>query len=164
MTERNWDDFAERFPPAAESTAEATCTPGLRTTRIYLDLPPRLRRERSPGYTARLDSPDGPVLVEDCSSGVIYAAARALLAHGMRGRVEMWDSERPYPRLSGDIEKLAKWTIREDRKTGPKLARWKPFPEARCAPKQGVTALSRWWSAGNGVWAVFVGTGGSGIG
>ena len=49
--------------PPAESMAEASYTPAAETTRIYLDLPPKLHRERSPGYTARIGSPDGPVLV-----------------------------------------------------------------------------------------------------
>jgi hypothetical protein len=53
-------------------------------------------------------------------------AARALKARGLTGRLEMWDHERPYPRMRGDIEKAAGLRVKEGDES-PKFAPWVPF-------------------------------------
>src|SRR5690242_10863323 len=77
-------------------------------TRIYLELPLRYS-SRGPRYSARLGRPDGELIVIDTLTP-FFDSARALRPRGLTGRLEMWDSERPYPRMSGDIEALAKLT------------------------------------------------------
>src|SRR5262245_1935592 len=97
-------------------------------TRVYIKM--QCYTQRGPVYQARLESPDGPLLV-NTSLEPLFAASRALIALGITGKIEMWDGERPYPRMSGDISKLAKLTVREDGATPPTLCRWRPFPAAR---------------------------------
>ena len=89
---------------------------------------------RGPVYQARLDSPEGPLLVNS-SLEPEFAASRVLVSRGITGRIEIWDSERPYPRTSGEIEKLAKLTVREDENTPPTLRAWMPFAVATGGPK-----------------------------
>jgi hypothetical protein len=96
-------------------------------TRIYVECLPAGRRGLM--YRARHGSPDGPVLVER-STEPLLAASRALMAMGITGAVEMWDVFRAFPRMKGDIEKLAKLTVREDKAA---FVRWKPFAVARSA-------------------------------
>ena len=93
-------------------------------TRIYIKV--QRYTKRGPVYQARLGSTDGPVVVNS-SLEPLFAASRALIVLGITGRVEMWDGELPYPRMSGDVAKLARLTVREDDKTPPTLCRWKPF-------------------------------------
>jgi hypothetical protein len=97
--------------------------------RIYLDVPPRTSA-KGPRYTARLGSPFGELLVRD-SLVPFCDTARVLLARGVQGGIEMWDPERPFPRLRGLIEDFARLTVREDERTGPQFVPWRPFPAAR---------------------------------
>jgi hypothetical protein len=104
--------------------------------RIYLDLPPRIVPPRKRGgyktgeaplYRARLGHKDGEIIVEG-SSTPFLDAARILTARGETGSLEMWDSERTYPRMKGDIAEMAKLTVVENDKGGPILGKYKPFP------------------------------------
>ena len=104
-------------------------------TRIYLDLPPKILRPDkdngySPGaphYRARLGGPDGEIIAEHTPTP-FFDAARKLLARGITGTLEMWDTERPYARLRGDIAEMAKLTVIETDMVGPYIARHRPFP------------------------------------
>ena len=101
------------------------------TVRIYTK--PLLNRhggqrcgERWPLYKAYLDGPDGEVVVR-ATLQPLLDGARALLARGITGPAELWGAE-PYPHLSGDIEELAKLTVKETRTVGPMLRRYEAFP------------------------------------
>lgn len=78
--------------------------------RIYIEL--RGHGARGPRYQARMNKLDGMVIVES-STEPLLDAARVLLSKGVTGRLEMWDRARPFPRLCGDIEQLAKLTVSE---------------------------------------------------
>jgi hypothetical protein len=105
-------------------------------TRIYLDLPPKLVRPQkrngyktgeAPHYVARLHGPAGEIIVKDTPIPFLDAA-RILLQRGVTGILELWDSERPYPRMRGDIAEMAKLTVVENDKTGPLFGKYQPFP------------------------------------
>ena len=48
----------------------------------------------------------------------------------------MWDATRPFPRMAGEIHRLAVLTV-EDAEDGLKLRAWRPFPPGRSRPKEG---------------------------
>jgi hypothetical protein len=98
-------------------------------TRLYVGKP----RYGGPGplYHVRVGSPSGPVIVE-ASTEPLLAGCRALLAMGITGPVELWDSVRSFPRLAGDIATLAALTVNESEAS---FRRWKPFPGVTGAPK-----------------------------
>lgn len=52
--------------------------------------------------------------------------ARALLARGVTGKVELFDPS-GQPRMIVDVEKMAPWTISEDDRRGLRSVRWRPF-------------------------------------
>jgi len=54
-----------------------------------------------------------------------FDGARALAAKGLTGAFEMWDHERPYPRMMGVIEKAAQLTVREG-EARPTFRKWEP--------------------------------------
>lgn len=67
---------------------------------------------------------DGEVLV--ASTPVpFFDGARALAEKGLTGNFEMWDRERPYPRMKGLIEVAAKLTVNEGEKR-PTIVKWTP--------------------------------------
>jgi hypothetical protein len=101
---------------------------GKNVTRVYIGKP-RIGK-RGPLYCARLGSLTGPVLVKSTLEPLL-AAARVLLSRGITGQAELWDAHFPCPRLYGDIEHMAKWTVREDEETSPTFVPWRPFPVAR---------------------------------
>lgn len=78
--------------------------------RIYIEL--RGYGARGPRYQVRMNKPDGMVIIEGTTEPM-FDAARALLSKGVAGKLEMWDSQRPYCRLRGDIERLAGLTVSE---------------------------------------------------
>lgn len=45
-----------------------------------------------------------------------FDGARELQKRGLRGPMEMWDRERPFPRMEGLVEKAALLTVTEPRK------------------------------------------------
>ena len=77
------------------------------STKIYIKV------LKTPGhYEARLGSPVGEVLCPSTRTPLLDGC-RVLASHGLTGPVELWDSERPYPRMRADIAKAAKLTVKE---------------------------------------------------
>ena len=56
------------------------------------------------------------------------AAARALVARGYAGRVEIRDAKTGAHRSTVNIERAAKFSAREGQRRGLHLAGWSPFP------------------------------------
>jgi hypothetical protein len=57
-------------------------------------------------------------------------ACRHLVALGYRGRMEMWENERPHPRLVfHDIKKAARLTVSETERHGPRIVRYDPMSD-----------------------------------
>jgi hypothetical protein len=52
----------------------------------------------------------------------------ALLAKGITGKLTMLDGKTGRPRLTLDIEKMAKLTVRDDASRSPCFVKWKPMP------------------------------------
>jgi hypothetical protein len=80
---------------------------------------------RGPEYSATYN---GETIVERCTTGVIFEAARQLQARGITGWLEMWDHERPYPRMHGEIDHLALWMIVERSKGVITREKYRPPP------------------------------------
>ena len=59
-----------------------------------------------------------------------FDACRILLARGLTGKLVIFDSTTTKLRLTVDIEAGAKLTVIENRKAGPRLAKWKSFEKA----------------------------------
>lgn len=78
--------------------------------RAYIEL--RGYGARGPRYQVRMNRPDGMVIV-NATTEPLFAAARVLLSKDIAGKLEIWDGAKPFPRLSGDIERLAGMTVRE---------------------------------------------------
>lgn len=94
--------------------------------RLYLDKP--ALSAKGLRYDVHLGSPSGEIIVRG-SFMPLLDSARALAAVGLTsGEIELWDSERPFPRISGEIRRLARLAIAEP--TSGKLAftRWTAFP------------------------------------
>ena len=70
---------------------------------------------------------DGELLVSR-STTPEFDAARALLAKGITGKLTLLDGKTGRPRLTLDIEKCAKLTVRDDRRRGPCFVKWTPMP------------------------------------
>jgi hypothetical protein len=71
----------------------------------------------------------GETLIENTREP-IFNACRALVAKGLKGRLEMWAGE-PYPRMIvRDIERGANSMIVEGAKTAPRIVEWNPHPRA----------------------------------
>lgn len=61
-------------------------------------------------------------------------ACRSLVALGLSGGLEVWDDERPFPRLIiPDISKAAKLTVAENAAHGPRIVPYQPFPSSASA-------------------------------
>jgi hypothetical protein len=78
--------------------------------RVYVEL--RGHGARGPRYQVRMNKPDGMVII-DSTTEPLFDAARVLMSKEITGSLEMWDSQRPYCRLRGDIEHLAGLTVSE---------------------------------------------------
>jgi hypothetical protein len=72
---------------------------------------------------------DGEIVVV-CSRDPEHDAARALLAKGITGKLAFVDAQTSEPRTFIDIEKAAKRTVRENRRDGPRFAKWEPMSES----------------------------------
>lgn len=94
-------------------------------TRIYIGKP--RYGARGPVFTARLGSPTSQILIKS-STEPLLAGSRALLSLGIIGRVELWDDVLPYPRMFGDIGRLAQLTVREDSDSFPRFEKYRPPP------------------------------------
>ncbi len=115
-----------------------------------------LHASRTHTYTATLGSPCGETLVASVNEPV-FSSCRALKAKGLRGPVHFYRPGKSEPDfIVHDLEKAARWTLRENEKQGPRLARYRP-PMAfmrdkdltrpapalsATAPDHGATALS----------------------
>ena len=77
---------------------------------------------------------DGRVIIAD-SNDPECDLARAALAEGLTGFVQMLDAETGRPRTLINIEKAATLTVEEGKTRGPRFVRWKPdpFPAERFA-------------------------------
>jgi hypothetical protein len=95
-------------------------------TRIYI-VPARLGA-RGRSYDIHLGAPDGEHL--GTSRTPFYDGARLLLFRGITGRFEMWDAERPCPRMVGDVETCAGLMVSDEDRDGLRVKWWKP-PDAR---------------------------------
>jgi hypothetical protein len=107
-------------------------------TRIDIE-PTETRGERGQRYRVHHA---GEVLTEEtwCPE---YDAARALVAKGIAGRVEIWRDGKAASTM--DIEGAAESTIVENANTGPRLGKWVPF--SPYGPVAGQDAVSRGWVA-----------------
>ena len=76
----------------------------------------------------------GKVIVAD-SADPETDLARALMAQGITGVVEIFDDRTGKPRSRVNIEAASKATFREERRRGPHRQTWRPFaPRARQKP------------------------------
>jgi hypothetical protein len=55
------------------------------------------------------------------------AASRLLANQGVRGRVRFWRDGRPAHDSEMDIQRAAKFTVRENEQHGPRFVKFKPF-------------------------------------
>src|SRR5262245_46971727 len=77
----------------------------------------------------------GKVIVAD-SADPETDLARALIAQGITGVVEIFDDRTGKPRSRVNIETASKVTFREDRRRGPHRQTWRPFVPKRRACRQ----------------------------
>jgi hypothetical protein len=89
--------------------------------RVYAEL--RGHGARGPRYRVRMNTAASMVLVESTTEPLLDAA-RILIAKGITGKLQLWDSERPYFRLQGDIAWLATKTVMEGRDQSPAYRRY----------------------------------------
>src|SRR6185295_14236546 len=82
----------------------------------------------------------GQVLTEDCWCPE-YDAARALVAKGVTGKVEVVREGKVVSTM--DVEGVAKLTIVENANVGPRLRTWVPFSPYSVAPPAGVSGRPR---------------------
>lgn len=88
--------------------------------KIYIEFVDEKIRQHGPLYDVEYN---GEIILR--SHKPFFDGARALLALGVTGRFEMWDRERPYPRMLGDIEKAAALDVRETSKHGPRIVKYR---------------------------------------
>ena len=69
-----------------------------------------------------------------------FDAARALLAKGVTGKLTLLDGKTGRPRLTLDIEKCAKLTVRDDRRRGPCFVKWTPMPSDALERDEGASS------------------------
>lgn len=69
---------------------------------------------------------DGEVI---CQSSItpLLDAARTLASRGLEGNLEMWDMERPYPRMRSTIAAAAKLAV-IDTGSGPRFVKYRERP------------------------------------
>jgi hypothetical protein len=92
-------------------------------SRIYLK--PTSLGERGQRYCA---INDGVTLIES-SRTPEFDAARALLAKGITGQLEVWHNGAAFYAMRVDIAKAAGLTVEESDRIGPRFARWRPRSE-----------------------------------
>jgi hypothetical protein len=92
------------------------------------------------------------ILIEDTWSPE-YDAARALVAKGIAGNVEVWREGKVASTM--DVERSAETTIVENANVGPRLGTWTPFSPYSVAPPAAVSGRAgRGWVARSedGLW------------
>jgi hypothetical protein len=75
------------------------------------------------GANYRITDEDGRLLVPNTRDPE-FAAARALLAKGVTGRLEVWRASAMFPAMTMDIEKAAGLRTMETESEGPKFVKW----------------------------------------
>ncbi|MGE4249052.1 MAG: hypothetical protein AB7F09_06665 [Parvibaculaceae bacterium] len=78
--------------------------------RVYAEV--RGYGARGPRYQVKMNQPSGMVIV-NATTEPLFAAARVLMSKGVTGKLQLWDGARPFPRMTGDIERLAGLTVSE---------------------------------------------------
>jgi hypothetical protein len=77
---------------------------------------------------------DGELVVTN-SAEPACATARVLLAQGITGNILMIDGKTARPRYTVNIEKVARLTVRETAREGPRFVRWKPLKGGDVSPR-----------------------------
>lgn len=80
------------------------------SVRIFIEL--RGCGARGLRYRVRMNERHGLVIIESTTEP-LFEAARLLLSEGIVGKIEMWDCCRTFPRMRGDIARLASMTVSE---------------------------------------------------
>lgn len=111
--------------------------------KIYIE-PTHHAVNRGPCYCAWLGSQTGEPIIES-STQPFLDAARVLLARGITGPAELWDSVLPYARMRGDIAALAELTVTEG-DDPPRFSRWKPFAPRRVWSKTAESGEEVGWA------------------
>lgn len=84
------------------------------------------------------------VLIADCWCPE-YDAARALVAKGVTGRVEVLRDGKVVSTM--DVERVAESTIVENANVGPRLGTWTPFSPYSVAAPAAVSGRPRAWES-----------------
>lgn len=61
-------------------------------------------------YDCHMNTADGLTIVTGTNQP-LYDTARVLAAKGVKGELELWDARRPFPRMRGNIERMARLTV-----------------------------------------------------
>jgi hypothetical protein len=77
-----------------------------------------------------------------------FDAARALLARGITGRLEVWRPGAAFPAMILDIVKAATLTVREDERRRPEIVPWVAPPQRFSMPRGRVPAGVSMMAAG----------------
>ncbi len=56
-----------------------------------------------------------------------FATCRLLASEGVIGKARFWREGRPEHDIEFDIERAAKFTVRENEQSGPRFVKFKPF-------------------------------------
>ena len=86
-----------------------------------------LRRREKPTRTGFVYEVlrDGKVLL--ASLNPEFAACRLLASENVQGKARFWRERRAVHDIEFDIERAAKFTVRENEHTGPRFVKFKPF-------------------------------------
>jgi hypothetical protein len=70
---------------------------------------------------------NGVTLIESTKNPE-FDSARALLAQGIVGQLEVWRCGASFPAMRLDIDKAARLTVEEGDREGLRFVRWRPIP------------------------------------
>jgi hypothetical protein len=90
-------------------------------TRVFIEL----TSYGQAGARYRVTTEAGRVLVASSRTPALDAA-RALLAEGVTGRLQVWRPSGTSPAMNVDIERAATLTVLEGDRQGPRFGAWKP--------------------------------------
>jgi hypothetical protein len=99
------------------------------THRIFIS--PSFDSNKTPRHNSRgplFEVTHNGVIVVTASTEPCLDGARALKVLGYSGKLELWDDITPYVRLTADIDKAAKVTVREGERP-PALAKFESFSQ-----------------------------------
>lgn len=112
-----------------KNTTTSNSEPGNPPQRIFIRQPKRGSGKPKCGTRGLLFEVTYCVeIIVTASVQPFFDAARVLRSRGKKGMIEMWDEDRPYPRMSSTIEAASRLTVVEgDRRL--RLEVWNgPFP------------------------------------